>query len=280
MSRPTFSIVTPSFRNSKWLKLCIASVADQGVSLEHIVQDAVSDDGTLDWLPQDMRVKAYIEKDKGMYDAVNRGFGRSQGEILAYINCDEQYLPGALQKVEKFFTENPDVDMVFGDVVIVNADGAFNCFRKVQIPWYHHTWVCSNLCTFTAATFMRRKVVEELHLTFDTKWRDLGDAEWMLRVIRKGIRMEMLKDYTSSFTETGANMNMLPNAIREKKEFLDAAPAWARKIAPVLRAAHRARRLLQGAYSQSPFDYRIFTLNSPSERALFRVQSPTSRWVR
>ncbi len=66
-----FSIVTPSFRSSNWLKLCIASVADQqGVELEHIVQDSCSDDGTQDWLPHDRRVKAFIEKDGGMYDAV------------------------------------------------------------------------------------------------------------------------------------------------------------------------------------------------------------------
>ena len=91
-----FSIITPSFRNSNWLKLCIASVADQqGVTFEHIVQDSCSDDGTRDWLPQDRRVKAFIEKDQGMYDAVNRGFKRAQGDIVAYLNCDEQYLPGA-----------------------------------------------------------------------------------------------------------------------------------------------------------------------------------------
>src|SRR5688572_24196636 len=96
-----FSIITPSFRSSKWLQLCIPSVGDQqGVSLEHIVQDAGSDDGTLDWLPTDQRVQAYVEKDAGMYDAVNRGLRRAQGDFLAYINCDEQYLPGALQAVK------------------------------------------------------------------------------------------------------------------------------------------------------------------------------------
>jgi GT2 family glycosyltransferase len=57
-----FSIVTPSFRNSRWLKLCIASVADQqGVEFENIVQDSCSDNGTQDWLPQDRRVSAFIE---------------------------------------------------------------------------------------------------------------------------------------------------------------------------------------------------------------------------
>jgi glycosyltransferase involved in cell wall biosynthesis len=99
-----FSIITPSFRNSAWLKLCIASVADQqGVELEHIVQDSCSDDGTGDWLPNDPRVKAFIEKDAGMYDAVNRGYRRATGDILAYLNCDEQYLPGALAAVKSFF---------------------------------------------------------------------------------------------------------------------------------------------------------------------------------
>ena len=99
-----FSVITPSFRNSEWLKLCIASVADQsGAEFEHIVQDSCSDDGTQDWLTKDSRVRAFIEKDGGMYDAVNRGYRRATGDILCYLNCDEQYLPGALATVRKVF---------------------------------------------------------------------------------------------------------------------------------------------------------------------------------
>src|SRR6478672_1877554 len=84
-----FSVITPSFRSSDWLKLCIASVADQSVGHEHIVQDAGSDDGTLDWLPRDPRAKVFVEKDQGMYDAINRGLRRASGDILAYLNRDE-----------------------------------------------------------------------------------------------------------------------------------------------------------------------------------------------
>src|SRR5580704_14991665 len=120
-----FSIITPSFRNSNWLKLCIASVADQGVEVEHIVQDAGSDDGTLDWLSKDSRVKAFVEKDAGMYDAVNRGLRRASGEILAYLNCDEQYLPGALAAVSDFFTARPNVDVVFGDFIATDSKGDY-----------------------------------------------------------------------------------------------------------------------------------------------------------
>src|SRR5438067_2341146 len=138
------SIVTPSFRSSAWLKLCIASVADQaGVQVEHIVQGSQSDDGTLDWLPRETRVKAFIEKDSGMYDAVNRGFRRAQGEILAYLNCDEQYLPGALSSVADFFSRHPDVDVAFGNVVVVNAKGLYICSREVLSPDLYHVWVCT-----------------------------------------------------------------------------------------------------------------------------------------
>src|ERR1051325_7253176 len=96
------SVVTPSFRSSDWLKLCVASVADQtGVDLEHIVQDAQSEDGTQDWLRRDKRVKVFIEKDQGMYDAINRGWRRATGEILAYFKCDVNDTPRALYNSEK-----------------------------------------------------------------------------------------------------------------------------------------------------------------------------------
>src|SRR4051795_392313 len=115
-----FTIVTPSFRNSDWLKLCIPSVADQGVTHEHIVQDAGSDDGALEWLPQETRVRAFVEKDRGMYDAVNRGFRRGDGDVYAYLNCDEQYLPGALAAVERFFTDHPEADIAIADIVVTD----------------------------------------------------------------------------------------------------------------------------------------------------------------
>src|ERR1700685_140160 len=123
-----FSIITPSFRNSNWLKLCIASVVDQqGVEFEHIVQDSCSDDGTQDWLPQDPRVKAIIEKDAGMYDAINRGYRRATGDILAYLNCDEQYLPGALKAVRDFFEANPGVEVALAGTIVIDAGGQYIC---------------------------------------------------------------------------------------------------------------------------------------------------------
>jgi glycosyltransferase involved in cell wall biosynthesis len=272
-----FSVVTPSFRQSQWLKLCVASVADQGVEAEHIVQDACSDDGTLDWLLTDPRVKACAEKDAGMYDAVNRGLRRASGEILSYLNCDEQYLPGALPAVGAYFKRHPEVEILFGNCVVVGPKGEFICYRKVQKPWKHLVMVYA-LPTFTCSTFFRRSVLDKHGLFFDSQWRDLGDAEWVLRALDKGVRIGVLEEFLSVFVDTGANMNLAPNAQREKKLLAEAAPGWARKLAVALVWRHRFNRLIRGAYRQKPFDYAIYTLADSDERVVHHVEHPTFVW--
>jgi glycosyltransferase involved in cell wall biosynthesis len=266
-----FSIITPSYRQSDWLKLCIASVADQGTAAEHIIQDAGSEDGTLQWLPQDGRVKAFVEKDAGMYDAINRGLRRAGGDIMAYLNCDEQYLPGALQTVEKFFQTHAGIDVLFGDVVMVDVKGNYLCHRKMQTPLLYHTWVC-HLSTLSCAMFFRRRIVSELNKFFDPQWRVGGDGEWMLRLLRQKIRMATLKSFTSAFTQTGANMSAGPNARRENRALAATAPAWAQASKPLIVLHHRLRRLLGGMYFQKPFSFEIYTPASATRR-LFQIVS-------
>jgi glycosyltransferase involved in cell wall biosynthesis len=272
-----FSIVTPSFRNSQWLKLCIASVADQAVAAEHIIQDAGSDDGTLDWLPGDGRVKTFVERDTGMYDAVNRGLRRAQGDVLAYLNCDEQYLPGALSAVAACFESQPQFEVLFGDAVVVDADGNYLFHRKAQVPFRHHLWV-SHLPTLSCATFFRRKVIDEYRLFFDPKLRDVGDGEWMLRLLQRRIPMAVLGQFTSAFTMTGANLSRGENARREAREQARSAPLWARKLKWLLILQHRLRRLAGGVYFQKPFSYAIYDRASGGRRVTHAVTRPTSRW--
>ena len=271
-----FSIITPSYRNSAWLKLCIASVADQQAEVEHIVQDAGSDDGTLDWLLQDKRVKAFVEKDQGMYDGINRGLRRASGDILAYLNCDEQYLPDALRTAGEFFEKHPETDVLFGDVVMVDAQGQYLGHRKVQVPLKYHTWTC-HLSTLSCATFFRRRIVFEKGFVFDGRLRDVGDGEWMVRMLQHGVKMAALGQFTSVFTRTGANMSAGPNARREAQELCRSAPWWARKSRPLFILHHRLRRLAGGMYFQKPFSCQLFTLQSPEQRQLHQVKRPTFR---
>ena len=273
----TFSIITPSFRNADWLKLCIASVADQTeVTLEHIVQDSCSDDGTQDWLPHDSRVKACIEKDAGMYDAVNRGFRRATGDILAYLNCDEQYLPGALATVEKFFAANPTVEVLLAGSIIVDGSGHYLCHRHTMVPNQNHIW-----CRFpvlTSSIFIRRRGIHERGIHFDTHWRDLGDFHWVLALMKQDVPMAAINEFTSVFADTGNNMNLKPNALREKQATDAMTPAWLSVLKPMWIVNHRLRRMAAGHFTLKPTQYALYTRGAPDRRLTYYVPRPTAVW--
>jgi glycosyltransferase involved in cell wall biosynthesis len=241
--------------------------------VEHIVQDAGSDDGTLDWLTGDKRAKLFVEKDQGMYDAINRGFQRSSGKILAYLNCDEQYLPGALEDVVAFFEKHPGIDMVFGDVVFTDGEGKYLWHRKMQTPLKHHTWTC-HLSTLSCGMFFRRRLFFEKKHIFNPTLRDAGDAEWMLRLLRDEVTLATLKQFTSVFTQTGKNMSAAPNAVRENRALRNSAPLWIRLARPAVILHHRLRRWLGGMYSQGPFDYELYTQARPRQRVRHHVTQP------
>jgi glycosyltransferase involved in cell wall biosynthesis len=272
-----FSIITPSFRNSAWLKLCIASVADQkGIELEHIVQDSCSDDGTGDWLPHDTRVKAFIEKDAGMYDAVNRGYRRATGDILAYLNCDEQYLPGALASVEQFFLANPEVEVLFAGSIVTDGDGKYVCHRHGMVPDLNHIWY--RFPALTSSIFIRRSVIQKRGIFFDTKWRDLGDFHWVFELMKQRVPMTERSIFTSVFADTGENMNLKPNAVREKKETDAMIPTNVRLLKPLWIMNHRLRRLVHGHFSLAKTSYAIYTKASPDRRVTIEVPHPTPIW--
>ena len=272
-----FSIITPSFRSSKWLKLCIASVADQqGVEVEHIVQDSCSDDGTQDWLPHDKRVRAFVEKDSGMYDAINRGYRRAQGDILAHLNCDEQYLPGALQAVGEFFKEHPEIEVMLAGTIVVDGDGKYICHRHSMMP--HPQGVHCRFPILTSSIFIRRGVIHDRGIFFDTHWHAIGDFHWILALMKNRVPMAVCKSFTSVFADTGENMGLKPNALRESAEIKAMTPPWMRMLKPVWVTHHRLRRLAAGHFFVRPTSYSIYTLQSPKQRVPFDVPKPTAIW--
>ena len=273
------SIVTPSFRNSAWLKLCIASVADQeGVAVEHIVQDAGSDDGTLDWLRDDPRVAAFIEKDSGMYDAINRGFRRATGDVIAWLNCDEQYLPGALAAVAAYFAAHPETDVLVADAVVTDGEGNYLCHRMGMVPIQSHLWV--RFPVLSCSLFVRRRAISELGIFLDTKWRVYGDLFWVMELKRRGLRFGRLRRFLSTFADTGENLALSPTAREEAKIKNALIPRVVRLARPAIVLLNKLRLLLHGAYTQESFDFLLYTLRSPEQRVVRRVVNPTGHWPR
>jgi len=279
MSHPLFSIVTPCFNALPYLKLCCASVADQqGVTLEHIVVDGGSTDGTVDWLKGQSGLRWVSEPDQGMYNAINKGLRMAQGELVAHLNSDEQYLPGVLETVAHRFSRG-DNDVILGNAIVVDPEGRYICSRPVLVPTYYHTLIC-HLSTFTAATFYSRKVFDPpFNAYFDESWKCSGDLIWMLNLLRKRARMETLGIYTSVFTDRGAdNLALSGLAKEERARRLSSAPAWTRRLIRFWSFAHRLRRLAHGLYRVKPFRYSIYTPGASDQRVDFDVARATFLW--
>lgn len=270
------SVVTPSYQNSEWLKRCVLSVADQGPVLqEHIVQDAGSTDGTREWLSQDPRVRAYFEKDAGMYDAINRGFSRARGDILGYLNCDEQYLPGALTAVSDFFVRSPGVEAVIGDTVIVDGQARYLCSRLGQIPGKWGTWV--RFPVVTSSFFFRRKLWERGDIRFDTQWKVFGDLFFVLEMIRQRARFGVMPRYLSAFFDHGENLYLRadPQEVRQRQQ---AGPWPSRIFYFPLFCLYWLRVFSRGGLTPAGFSYALY-LSGQKERIVFRVDNPSYFWA-
>lgn len=130
------SVITPSYNQAGFIEETIQSVLQQSLDsgLEYIVMDGGSDDGTLDILkkyPDSLRW--YSEKDRGQSDAINKGISLSSGEIIGWLNSDDLYFPGALQKVSDYFSAHPDCRWLYGKCRIIDEQGLE--IRK-WLTWY------------------------------------------------------------------------------------------------------------------------------------------------
>ncbi|HEX2862198.1 MAG TPA: glycosyltransferase family 2 protein, partial [Lacunisphaera sp.] len=123
---PKFSIVTASFNQAAFLPETMRSVLDQrGVACDYVVQDGGSTDGSVDHIKsQSARLKAWSsEPDRGQADAIAKGFAMTSGkpdDLMAWINSDDYYLPGALAYVADYFARHPDVDVLYGHRIVVD----------------------------------------------------------------------------------------------------------------------------------------------------------------
>lgn len=155
-----FSIVTPVFNGEKYIAETIESVLSQegDFEIEYIVIDGASTDRTIEIIKsyeyrlnagtyhikcKDIKFRWFSEKDRGMYDAVEKGFARATGEVMAYINADDNYLPGAFASVAKIFSTYPEIEWVKGVDTTSDEDGKI--LSKGTCFIYNRSWLAKGI---------------------------------------------------------------------------------------------------------------------------------------
>lgn len=188
-STARISVITPSYQQADFIEETIRSVLAQNYgNFEHIIVDGGSTDGTIEILKRYPHLKWVSEPDLGQTHAINKGILMSTGDIIAYLNADDVYRPGAFQHVAGFFSQHPEARVVTGDCDYIDERSQvtgrlrakYECFEDLVRYWGWDRWYCIP----QQSTFWRRGVLAETGL-FDARLHMVMDYDMWLRVAER-----------------------------------------------------------------------------------------------
>ncbi len=179
---PLVSIVTPSFNQAAYLEQTIRSVLEQDYpNIEYLVVDGGSSDGSVGIIGRYADKLAWwvSEKDRGQAEAINKGLRRARGEIVAWLNSDDVYQPGAIAKAVTAFEQNPQAGLVYGDLLSIDSHG--QPFNLQTFKPYTLTDLMAFHIIGQPSVFMRREVLEQAG-ELDPSYHYLLDHHLWLRM--------------------------------------------------------------------------------------------------
>ena len=190
---PKISIITPSYNQGIFIEETILSVLDQNYpNLEYIIMDGGSTDNTVDIIKKyEDRITYWIsEKDNGQSDAINKGFHKSTGDILHWLNSDDVLVPRALNMLVEYLSNNPDIGCFLGDQEIIDKDSNFLSLKKA-IPYHLKTAIYSACMVSQPATPFTRKAWEKTGDVNNSLQYQM-DFEYYLRMFNSGVKFGVL----------------------------------------------------------------------------------------
>jgi glycosyltransferase involved in cell wall biosynthesis len=188
------SIITPCLNRANYIEKAIQSVLSQNYSdVEHIIVDGGSTDNTLEVMKKYPHLTIVSESDCGMYDALNKGLQLAQGDIIGFLNTDDQYVPDIFGKVLGQF-ENQNLDAVAGQAVFFEVDTSGEQVETMRLssspPESLFTQIITSGCLMNA-WFFRKELCLRVG-KFDPKYKISGDADFMIRLNLAGFGYKLL----------------------------------------------------------------------------------------
>jgi len=191
--QPLVSIVTPLYNMEQHLPATIESVLSQDYPrIEYIVVDGGSTDGSLGILERYRdRLRWITGKDKGPSDATHRGFLEARGEVFAWLNADDVYLPGAVRTGVEYLAAHPDIDVVYGEACWIDDKGAV-IRRYPTLPFdpkvlERDCFICQPAAFIRASSYKRCGLDPDINASFD--------YDLWIRMAKQNFRFASIPEY-------------------------------------------------------------------------------------
>ncbi len=198
-SYPKISIVTPSYNQAQFLERTILSILNQNYpNLEYIIIDGGSTDGSVEIIKKYEKYLAYwvSERDRGQTQAINKGFEKATGDIFAYLNSDDIYMPGTLFKVAEKFKNYPEADMFYGNIYFIDeGDNILDELRFTKTSLSAMIYEGGQM--HQTAVFWTKDVYKKVG-GFDEKFRFCMDTDFFCRVAKEG-KLFHIRDTLAAF---------------------------------------------------------------------------------
>lgn len=230
------SIITPVYNAEKTIERTIISVINQQLNsqLEYIIIDGASTDRTLDIINR-YRHKINIvisKKDKGVYDAMNKGISLATGDIIGIINSDDWYNNDALSEVEKTFLQHPDISIVHSPVKNYVEEKYFSTFMPGDIEAMPFKMTVAH-----PSCFVKKEVYEQIGL-FDLKYAMAADYDFILRASGQNYKFHKVDIPLASFSLNGMTGRLF-NRLKLVRESWQATANFVNQYKTELKNEHR-----------------------------------------
>jgi len=236
------SIITPSFNQAAYLEQTIRSVLEQDyLHIEYLVVDGASTDASVDIIRKyESKLAWWVsEKDAGQADAINKGFARATGDVIAWLNSDDYYLAGAVSAAVKIFEEHPEVVLVYGNMLAVDEHGkTFNALNYKQLTL--EDLLCFQIIG-QPAVFMRRTALQKAG-KLDPAYHFMLDHHLWIRVAQLGKILHVNQTWSAArYHAEAKNVAKAAEFGRDAFRILEAA-AQDGNLAPILAKINRRAR--------------------------------------